>query len=65
VHEKLTDRAFKVLKIHLVWELVKIKTTFVLVLELFIVLVFFNALFLGCLLLLTGDIALLVGLGTD
>jgi hypothetical protein len=27
--------------------------------------VFFNALFLGCLLLLTGDIALLVGLGTD
>jgi len=55
------------LKIHLVRELVKIKTAFVLVLELFIVLVFFNPLLFCCLLLLTGNVVLLLlaGLRAD
>ena len=67
MHKKLINRAFEILKIHLVRELVKIKTAFVLVLELFIVLVFFNPLLFCCLLLLTGNVVLLLlaGLRAD
>lgn len=60
MHKKLINRAFKILKIYLVSELVKIKTAFMLVLKLFIVLVFFNPLFFCCLLLLTWNIILLL-----
>lgn len=58
VHAEVLDSALEILQFHLVGQLVKRKATFVLVLELLVILVFLDSLLFGCLLLLAGHIVL-------
>lgn len=60
VNEKLRNTALEILEIYKVGKLVKIKAALVLVLELFVVLMFFYPLFFCGLLLLSRHVGLLV-----